>query len=108
MADRITIRKCDFVRRQYANGERYWWFDADLARDIHPFDFVLIDGPMGRLVGRNGAIPEILPYLDPEARIYLDDCRREHEARCIAEWQRHFPGITVHQDRGLGRISTHG
>jgi predicted O-methyltransferase YrrM len=104
---RVTIQKCSFVRRRYPSGERYRWYDANLEAGDAPFDFVFIDGPMGRLVGRNGALPEIKPYLSANHRIYLDDSLRTHENDCIKEWQRHYPELLVERPkagRGVARI----
>ncbi len=94
-SDYLTIQVCNFIRREYSNGEKYWWYDANLDYVKKPFDFVLIDGPMGTLVGRNGALPEIIPYLAEDHRIFLDDSTRKHEKSCIDEWRRHYPEIIV-------------
>ena len=94
---RITIQKCGFIRRTYPNGEKYRWYDADLARAGGMFDFVFIDGPMSSLVGRNGALPEIIPYLSKDHIIYVDDIRRRHERLCLEEWKRHFPTLTFEE-----------
>jgi hypothetical protein len=62
---------------------------------------------MGTLVGRNGALPEILPYLANEHRIYLDDSQRSHESRCIEQWQGQYKGLVVEEAKnvfGLARI----
>ena len=103
---RVTIQKCDFVRRTYPNGEKYWWYNADLGSVGGLFDFVFIDGPMGTFVGRNGALPEIKGYLAEDHRIYLDDIKRPHERSCLEEWERHFPTLTFEKCPGtLGRLT---
>lgn len=94
---RITIQMCDLVRCKYANGEKYRWYNADLSSVAAPIEFVIIDGPMGSLVGRNGALPEIIPFLAEEHRIFLDDSDRKHERDCIKEWKRHYPELIVEQ-----------
>lgn len=106
-SQRVTIQRCGFVQRSYANGDKYRWYDADLESGGTPFDFVLIDGPITKPVGRNGALPEIKPYLAKDHRIYLDDSEREHEKLCIQEWQRHCPGLiveTLDQCFGMARL----
>ena len=109
LGDRLTIQLCQFKRMRYENGERYRWYNAQLDQN-KPIDFVMVDGPMGRLVGRNGAIPALRPYLTPDFRMILDDANREHEKGCIAEWQRHYPEINadywVPGSRGFCRITS--
>lgn len=82
-----------FRRRKYPDGKSYWWYDVDVATLGGPFDLIVIDGPMGTLVGRNGTIPEVRDHLTADCRIYLDDAVREHEKKCLAEWQRYFPDL---------------
>ena len=52
---------------------------------------------MGTLVGRNGALPEIIPYLAENHRIFLDDSTRDHERKCIMEWKKHYPELIVEE-----------
>ena len=99
---RLTIQICDFVRCKYTNGEKYRWYNADLNSINGPIDFVLIDGPMGSLVGRNGALPEIIPFLAEEHRIFLDDSTREHERKCMEEWQRHYSELIIEYPNNCG------
>lgn len=91
----VKLQQCGFIRGRYKNGEKYRWYDARLDENEGPFDFVFIDGPMSRIVGRNGALPEIKPYLARNNRIYLDDYNREHEKASVAEWKRHYPELIV-------------
>ena len=94
---RLTIQICDLIRCKYTNGDKYRWYSADLDSNQDPIDFVCIDGPMSSLVGRNGALPEIIPYLAEDHRIFLDDCTREHERKCIMEWKKHYPQLIVEE-----------
>jgi 16S rRNA G966 N2-methylase RsmD len=102
---RVTIQKCDFVRRVYpSSGKKYRCYDADLGRSGGQFDFVFIDGPMESLVGRNGVLPLIIPYLSEDYRIYLDDVKRI-ERLCLEEWKRHFPNLIFERcSAWVGRI----
>ena len=105
--DNLTIQKCGFISRKYPTGEKYRWYDADLTIANCKFDFVLIDGPVGSLVGRNGAIPQIFEFLEKECVIYVDDYNREHEKECVREWQKHYPNLTVEEPsdcEGIGRL----
>lgn len=105
--DRVILKKSDFIKRRYPDGAPYRWYDIDLGIMDAKFDFVFIDGPMGLLVGRNGAIPEILPFLASEHRIYLDDVQRPHEQDCLHEWKKHYTNLEVETFKdcpGIGRI----
>jgi|TARA_B100000315_G_scaffold249954_1_gene281971 SAM-dependent methyltransferase len=107
-AESITVRKCGFARYRYPDRRRYRWFDAGLEQMHETFDFVFVDGPMGSLVGRNGALPQVVPFLEPGHRIFLDDHLRDHEQACIEEWRRYFPGLeleTIEKDRGVALIT---
>ncbi len=94
-AKRIQIQQCDFTRKQAPNGKPYWWFNFNLEAFRKSFDFVLIDAPMAKLVGRRGALLELLPYLADEHRIFLDDSERKHEQSCIREWRDYYPNLVV-------------
>ena len=101
---RATIQKCNIVRRTYPGGKKYRCYDADLERTGGQFDFVFIDGPMESLVGRNGVLPLIIPYLSEDHRIYLDDVNRT-EKLCLEEWKRHFPNLIFERcPASLGRM----
>ena len=91
----VRLALCGFARRSYPDGKKYYWYDIDLGSYDKLFDLVLIDGPMSSLVGRNGALPEIAPYLAADNRIYLDDATRYHERKCLREWKHYFPNLTV-------------
>ena len=93
--NRLTIQVCKFIRRKYSNGDKYRWYNANFNSINNPIDFVLIDGPMGTLVGRNGALPEVIPFLAEDHRIFLDDSSRSHERNCIREWKKHYPELVV-------------
>lgn len=104
---RLMLKKCDFVRQHYSDGAPYWWYNIDLGGMGEKFDFVFVDGPMGLLVGRNGALPEIIPHLAKEHRIYLDDVQRPHEQDCLREWKKYYNDLEVvtYEDYpGIGKI----
>ena len=103
----VNLINTGFVRHRYSDGKSYRWYDVDLGSYGLKFDFVVIDGPMGTLVGRNGALPEIAPHLAEIHSIYLDDSQREHEQNCIAEWEKYFPSLVVESIdgcRGMSRL----
>ena len=91
-AHHLRVMHTGFRRRQFPSGRRYWWYDVDLQSLNTKFDYVLVDGPMSKLVGRNGAFPELEPFLAPDSRFYFDDFVRRHEKEAIEEWIREYPG----------------
>lgn len=91
----VQLELRGFVRRSYPDGKKYYWYDINLGDYGRSLDFVLIDGPMSSLVGRNGALPEVAPYLASNHRIYLDDASRHHERKCLREWKQYFPDLIV-------------
>jgi hypothetical protein len=91
----VSIQRCALVRKRYADGHRYRWYNANLGATGRPFDLVLIDGPLESLVGRNGAIPELARYLAPHHKILLDDYKRPGEQAAVEEWKRYFPSLQV-------------
>lgn len=106
-AEQVDLVVTGFRRRYDSDGKPYWWYDVDLSGYPQPFDMVLIDGPMGSLVGRGGALREIKPFLAPDHRIYIDDANRDHEKKCIAHWQRQFKGLNVElpvECRGIAKL----
>lgn len=107
-SNHVILQKCAFIRGRYKNGEKYRWYDAELYKEKGLFDFVFIDGPMSSIVGRNGALPEIISYLSKNHRIYIDDYNRKHEQQCVSEWKRHYPNLiieTFNECRGIARLS---
>ena len=94
-----VVQRSGFVRKQYPDGRSYRWYGADLAQALQrEFDFVFIDGPMKTLVGRDGALAEVAPYLAPDNKIFLDDTNLEHGRSCVQEWKRYFPLLEVRED----------
>jgi len=92
-ANQVNIVQAGFRRRSYPSGRRYWWYDVDLQALETKFDYVLVDGPMSSLVGRNGAFPELHPFLANDCRFYFDDYVRPHERRAVEEWKREYPSL---------------
>jgi hypothetical protein len=91
--DRVKLFMTPLARISCPNGKKYWWYDLDWSQAGDGFDYVVVDGPMSLLVGRNGALPQMQPHLAPQRRIYMDDARRKHEQSCVVEWKRYFPSV---------------
>ncbi|RKT47443.1 methyltransferase domain-containing protein [Thiocapsa rosea] len=105
-SDRVTLQICNFRRREYDNGDSYWWYAADLSSQGDPFDLVFVDGPISTIVGRNGALPEVIPFLKDGARVYVDDINRPSEQRVLREWKDHFPRLIIATEcRGIAKIT---
>lgn len=93
--DHIELCLAGFCKKSAPDGGRYRWYDIDLAKFGMKFDFVIIDGPMGTLVGREGGLPEVRGHLAKSHQIYLDDAQRSHEQACIRQWKNWFPELVV-------------
>ena len=91
--DRVKLFLTPLARSSYPDGRKYWWYDLDWGQAGDGFDYVVVDGPMSMLVGRNGALPQMKPHLAMQHRIYMDDARRKHEQGCVVEWKRYFPNL---------------
>jgi hypothetical protein len=103
--ERVQLQVCGLVRKRYTDGHPYWWYGADLAQAHSKFDFVFIDGPMKTLVGRNGALPEVAPYLAVQNRIYMDDSNMEGGKLCLREWKKYFPSLQIGEEcPGVARL----
>ena len=78
-------------------------YDTDLPDGI---EFVLIDGPIARRVGRHNTFPHLWPHLADEFEVWLDDANRDHEQAAIAAWQARFPITVEHVEtvKGLAVI----
>jgi predicted O-methyltransferase YrrM len=101
----VQLQVCGLVRKRYPDGHSYWWYGADLAQAQSKFDFVFIDGPMKTLVGRNGALPEVAPYLAEGNRIFMDDSNMEGGKRCLREWKEYFPSLEIREECfGVARL----
>lgn len=91
---RVDLRHAPIVwcRRQPFAGRTY----SPAAID-GTFDFVLIDGPPARTVGRLLTLPLVWPHLRVGGIVLLDDAgRRPIEGRSLRAWRRAFgPAIRV-------------
>jgi predicted O-methyltransferase YrrM len=68
---------------------RWIWYDLESLEGIQEIDFVLIDGPPGRIqpLARFPALPVLYPFLSPSAVLYLDDAGRKAEQQTMQQWQ---------------------
>ena len=69
------------------------WYDARRLPRDRTFDFVLIDGPPARTVGRFMSLPVLWPHLDVGALLLLDEANRaDLEGAWLNIWQRRYGG----------------
>jgi hypothetical protein len=93
-ARRVTIQKCAFSPHRYPNSpRRYRWYHADLAYPGKPFDFVFVDGPVASLVGRDGVLPQVLPYLASNYTFLIKDYTPPRPE--LAIWRQIYPQLVV-------------
>ncbi|MEM7100802.1 MAG: hypothetical protein AAF541_21245 [Pseudomonadota bacterium] len=104
-SDVLEIQKCGFTSYHTPGLGNYRWYKADLDRLRAKADFLLVDGPMSSLVGRVGALPQCLPYMENTARFYFDDCKRKHEIECVERWKSLYPGLNATVPPGIGIFS---
>lgn len=89
-----------------------------LKSDIN-FDFILIDGPLGYLYGREAPLYQIRKFITSKSIIILDDSGREREKEAIACWKKvwkwnlkevYFPeiknGLSIIQLNEPGNLAT--
>ncbi|MEQ8819174.1 MAG: class I SAM-dependent methyltransferase [Sumerlaeia bacterium] len=69
-----------------------WYAINSVAAVEGPIDFLLVDGPPGKLrrQARYPALPVFASRLAPGALVVLDDVNRRDESKIVARWQREF------------------
>lgn len=92
----VTIQKCGFRWYRSRSGRPYRWYNADLSKLNGPLDLMLIDGPMGSLIGRSGALHATMCNEFKPHHVILDDCKRKHEMECVSEWIKDYPDSAFH------------
>ena len=94
----------------YVNDEPYAWYQLDdRAGTVGEFDLLLVDGPPAATGPRSRlpALPLLRSRLAPNARIFLDDAKREDEQAIIDEWiERHGAEmVAMHRhDKGSAEL----
>jgi predicted O-methyltransferase YrrM len=73
-------------------GDRgFLWYDLNalLGTLTERIDLLFVDGPPGKMqsLSRYPALPLLMPYLAPQAMVFVDDGGREDEARMVELWR---------------------
>jgi hypothetical protein len=87
----VDLRLAELRPLQFGRHELYQWYDVSLDGE---FDFVFVDGPP-KVMGRRGVYFAVRDHLRPRWRMWLDDGLRNHERKCIRQWEEYFPGEFV-------------
>lgn len=94
----------------YVDDEPYQWYEpARFDGLTGGFDLLLVDGPPATTGPRSRfpALPLLRLLLAPNARIFLDDAKREDEQAIVTEWiERHgFEMVAMHRhDKGSAEL----
>ena len=80
-------------------GEIYKWYKLDAVIETKQIDTLVIDGPPGYLnrYARYPAGPLLLPLLNKNAVVFLDDAERTDEQQIIKNWLTEFPNLQANQ-----------
>jgi predicted O-methyltransferase YrrM len=90
----------DAPLQEYSFSEQtYRWYKLDEEIQTKPIDMLIIDGPPGFLnsCARYPAGPLLLPLLNKNAVVFLDDADRPDEQQIIKNWLSEFPNLHVNQ-----------
>lgn len=81
------------------DGQNYLWYTLDMQIQGKQIDMLIIDGPPASLnhCARYPAGPLLLPLLNKDAVVFLDDANRYDEQQIIKNWLNEFPNLQVNQ-----------
>ena len=87
-ATNLSLFLCPITRywfkgKQFSTYEKYFVDELPAVN----FDMVLIDGPLSYKYGREAPLYQVLPFLNTETLILLDDALRKPEQEAISNWK---------------------
>lgn len=93
---RVTVAHCP-LKRVILGGGQWQWYDISKSVLAERVDFLIIDGPPGRLqkLSRYPALPLLRAHLAERATIMLDDAHCPDEQEMLALWQKNYPFRTA-------------
>jgi predicted O-methyltransferase YrrM len=79
------------------NGQHYHWYTLDRQIQHQRIDMLVVDGPPADLndCARYPAGPLLLPLLNENGIVFLDDANRPDEQEAIQRWVREFAGLDI-------------
>jgi len=77
------------------SGQIYQWYTLNDGIKFKPIDMLVIDGPPASLnrCARYPAGPLLLPLLNKNGVVFLDDADRADEQEIVKNWLQEFPGL---------------
>jgi predicted O-methyltransferase YrrM len=90
----------DAPLQDYSFAEQtYQWYKLDMEIQTYKIDMLVIDGPPAFLnsCARYPAGPLLLPLLNKNAVVFLDDADRPDEQQIIKNWLSEFPNLHANQ-----------
>lgn len=91
LVDKATVIKADLIPFIINNSE-YKWYDINFLKPDQKIDMLIIDGPPSSIQpkARYPALPLLEKYLNDDAIILIDDCKREGDLEIVKLWLSEF------------------
>lgn len=96
LEDWATVIDAPLINYEF-NGQNYQWYKLNAQIENTCIDMLVIDGPPAHLnyCARYPAGPLLLPLLNKEGVIFLDDADRPDEKEIVERWIVEFSGFKV-------------
>jgi hypothetical protein len=87
-ADRVELVVNPLGRRRVADRDVSWYVGLEALDGRDPIEVLIVDGPPAATgpLARYPAVPLLLPYLAPDAAVFLHDGSRADEAETARRW----------------------
>lgn len=94
LEDWATVIDAPLINYEF-NGQNYQWYKLNAQIENTCIDMLVIDGPPASLnhCARYPAGPLLLPLLDKEGVVFLDDTNRLDEKEIVERWIIEFSGF---------------
>lgn len=83
--------------RDYPNHKNAWYDISNEIKNLGPFDFILVDGPIAypapNYRAREPSLHELEPFLSSNGVLLLDDANRVGETEIEESWKAAFPSL---------------
>ncbi|WP_300284885.1 class I SAM-dependent methyltransferase [Nitrosomonas sp.] len=97
LEDWATVIDAPLINYEF-NGQNYQWYKLNAQIENTCIDMLVVDGPPASLnhCARYPAGPLLLPLLNKEGVVFLDDADRPDEKEIIERWMEKFTGFLVY------------
>lgn len=98
--DDVNLIEAPLEFQRFGEWSGQWYSLGVLAEIPEKVDFLVVDGPPGRLgpQSRYPALPALRDRLSDGAVVFVDDAGRQEERRTIAQWLQDDPALQVRHD----------